>query len=66
VARLGVHEGRWRDSSRRAGWESAVTRLAYTHTVISSATRDVIISFDRPFTIIGSASTNRAEAQRRR
>ena len=30
-----------------------MTRLAFTDTVVSSPTRDVIIGFDRPFTIIG-------------
>ena len=30
-----------------------MTARTVTHTVISSATREVIIGFDRPFTIIG-------------
>jgi 5-methyltetrahydrofolate--homocysteine methyltransferase len=30
-----------------------VSRRSVTHTVISSATREVVIGFDRPFTIIG-------------
>src|SRR3954466_9924934 len=30
-----------------------MTRRAATHTVLSSATREIVIGFDRPFTIIG-------------